>query len=162
MSTPVAPIDPPRLVTRPAFVVVGLRIRATPMSPEIPRLWQGFAPRIDEVPDLAEPRVSYGVIGGFDPQQQRFDYMAGVSVTRTGRLPDGMVAWELPGQTYAVFDARLRHIGEAFGHIFGAWLPTAGFRQADAPYFERYGASFDPGNPDSGIEIFIPVHDKVA
>ena len=73
-----------------------------------------------------------------------------------------MVAWELPAQTYAVFDATLRHIGEAFGHIFGTWLPTAAFSQADAPYFERYGASFDPGDAGSPIEIFIPVHAKSA
>jgi len=152
----------PRLVAKPAFAVVGLRIRTTPMAPEIPLLWQTFGPRIDELANLAEPRVSYGLMGHFDHQTQQFDYMAGVSLLPSAELPPGLVRWDLPGATYAVFDASLASLGEVFGHVFNHWLPSGAYQMAPTPYFERYGEAFDPADPKSLVEIFIPVVLKPA
>lgn len=153
----------PRIVTLDAFLVVGLRIRTTPMAPEISQLWQQFAPRIDEVAHPAEPYTSYGVMHNFDAASQQFDYMAGVSVTLAdSTLPSGMVAWSIPASNYAVFMSSLSSLGETFGHIFEHWLPGSDYEQADAPYFERYGEDFDPADPQSPVEIFLPVRRKPA
>jgi AraC family transcriptional regulator len=147
----------PRLVEKDAFLVAGMEITTRPMTAEIPALWQTFAPRIDEVPQISEPHVSYGVMNNFDPRMGTLEYMAGVSTSSVKQLPDGMVAIEIPAQTYAVFEAKLSTIGEVFGHIFNTWLPGSGFEQIKAPYFERYGAAFNPADPASTIEIFIPI-----
>jgi AraC family transcriptional regulator len=94
----------------------------------------------------------------FDAQAQRIDYLAGVSVsTLSAALPEGMVQLTIPRAEYAVFDAALASLGEVFGFIYGQWLPGATMRQAAGPYFERYGPAFDPANPNSPIEIFIPL-----
>ena len=152
----------PRIVRKEAFTAVGMMIRTTAMSPEIPQLWDRFVPRIDEVPSIAEPRVSYGLMVNFNPTEGRFDYMAAVSVAGSPQLPDGMAALEVPGCTYAIFTTTLADIGKAFAHIYQDWLPNSGFESADAPQFERYDESFDPADPNSRIEIYVPVKDRGA
>src|SRR5438093_8589701 len=87
-------------VERPAQTVVGLRIRTQPLSPEIPALWPKFVARIAEIPDAAEPRVSYGVMR-YDAGT--LEYAAAVPVSKTERIPPGMVVIALPAATYAVF-----------------------------------------------------------
>ena len=149
----------PKIIKKPAFTVVGMRILTKPMTPEIPNLWQQFAPRIDEVAAIAEPHVSYGLMS-YDQERNALDYMAGVSVTSTADLPSGMTTWEIAPATYAVFEATLATIGEAFGYVYDTWLPTADYQHATAPYFERYGEEFDPSIPTSKLEIYIPVEKK--
>ena len=149
----------PKIISKPAFTVAGMRILTKPMTPEIPNLWQQFAPRIDEVAAIAEPYVSYGLMS-YDQERNALDYMAGVSVTSTADLPSGMTTWEVAPATYAVFEATLATIGEAFGYVYDTWLPTADYQHAAAPYFERYGDAFDPSIPTSTLEIYIPVEKK--
>lgn len=146
----------PQFVTKPAFTVVGLKIRTTPMNPAIPSLWDQFAPRIDEITNLAEPQVSYGLIDHFAENQ--LDYMAGCSVLHLDVLPVGMTSWEVPASTYAVFQTTLATIGETFGYIYGVWFPATGVQQAAGLSFERYGESFNPDDPKSAqFDIYIPV-----
>jgi AraC family transcriptional regulator len=151
----------PNLVDEPGFTVVGLAIRTRPFASEIPALWGQFAPRIDEVVAIAEPGVSYGVMENFDPLRSTLDYMAAVSVTSAERIPDGMVAKAIEAGTYAVFPATLRTLADVFGYIFDTWAPPASHERTRAPYFERYGESFDPGDPASTVEIYIPVGPRV-
>jgi AraC family transcriptional regulator len=150
----------PQFITKPAFTVVGLRIQTKPMTPEIPHLWDQFGPRIDEIQDSAEPGVSYGLMDNFDQEKGEMVYMAGCPVTHVDKLPTGMSRWDVPANTYAVFECTLPTIGETFGYIYGTWLPTAGYQQAAGPYFERYGETFDPTDPTSKLEIYIPVEKK--
>ena len=147
----------PPLVHRDAFLIVGMRITTQPMASDIPALWQAFVPQIGEIKNVAEPRVSYGLMDNFDRVGGSLEYMAGISISCLENLPGGMTMMEIPSNTYAVFEAALPRIGEVFGHIFNTWLPTSGFDQADAPYFERYGEEFDPADPAAVVEIFIPI-----
>ena len=146
-----------QIVAKPAFTVVGMLLHTTPMSPEIPALWDQFGPRMGEALHLAEPGVSYGVMGRFNQDEGKFDYMAGEAVLSVADLPAGMTAWEVPANTYAVFTTTLPAVSETFGHIYNAWLPTSGYRPAAAPTFERYGETFDPADPASTLTIWIPV-----
>ena len=147
----------PQFVTKPAFTVVGLRIHTKPMTPEIPQLWDQFVPRIDEVQHVSEPGVSYGLMDNFDQQRSVLDYMAGNPVEQVDDLPTGMTSWDVPANTYAVFETTLSTIGETFGAIYNAWLPTSGYQPAAGPYFERYPETF-PDNPT--LSIYIPVAKK--
>lgn len=144
----------PQFITKPAFTVVGSLLHTQPMTPEIPQLWDKFVPRIDEIQHIAEPHVSYGLMESFD-QMTRLDYMAGVSVETAGKLPEGMSQWNVPANTYAVFETTLPTIGDTFGYIYNTWFPTSGYRPAAGAYFERYGETFSPSNPS--LSIYIPV-----
>ncbi len=151
----------PQFVTKPAFTIVGMLLRATPMTPEIPKLWDRFVPRIHEIPHLAEPDVSYGVIDHYDEATHLFDYMAGCAVTTVDVLPPGMQRWDVPTNTYAVFTTTLPMLGQVMGQIYNVWLPASDYRHGVGPYFERYDEHFNPEDPTSTFTIYIPV-EKLA
>jgi AraC family transcriptional regulator len=146
----------PQFVTKPAFTVIGMRIHTKPMTPEIPNLWQQFGPRMGEVQHLAEPGVSYGLTDHFDQTIGELDYMAGEAVVQAVDLPAGMTGWNVPTNTYAVFETTLPKISETFDYIYNTWLRTSGYQQAAGPYFERYGETFNPDDPTSKLSIYIP------
>jgi AraC family transcriptional regulator len=144
-----------KTIERPAVTVVGMAIRTQPMSPEIPALWPRFVARIEEIPNIAEPRVSYGVMRS---EPNTLNYMAAVSVHAATGVPQGMESLVIPAGTYATFRYPLSGLGKGFGEIFNQLLPASGFVAiAGAPLFERYDEAFDPGNPASTVEICIPV-----
>jgi AraC family transcriptional regulator len=147
----------PRIVTQPAFEVVGLEIETSPKSPEIPALWGRFAARMSEIADAIDPQIGYGVIARFDRERSRLSYLAGVAVKSAAHPPQGMVMVGIPGGEYAVFESSLTVIGATFDHIFGVWLPQAPYRLGSGPYYERYGETFDPEDPTSLVTIHIPV-----
>lgn len=143
----------PTIVKKPAFSVVGLLLHTVPMSPDIPPLWDQLMARMGELPPSPEPEVSYGLMS-IDPAMTALDYMAG-NPAGPGAVPPGMSRWDVPENTYAVFDTKLAEIGRTFDFIYNTWLPTSGYRHAAAPYFERYPAEFNPDNPN--LSIYIPI-----
>ena len=104
----------PQFMTKPAFTVVGLLIHTKPMTLEIPKLWDQLVPRIGEIQHVAEPDVSYGLMDHFDQQIGALDYMAGNAVEKVVELPAGMIHWDVPANTYVVFEATIPTIGETF------------------------------------------------
>lgn len=152
----------PQFVTKPAFTVVGMLIHTKPMAAEIPHLWQRFGPHMNDVPHLAEPGVSYGMMDHFDLERGQVDYMACSAVEQVDELPAGMSRWDIPANTYAVFETTLPAIGHTFAYIYDTWLRTASYQQVAAPYFECYGATFDAGDPSSKLSIYIPVEKKAT
>lgn len=142
----------PHFVTKPAFTVAGLRITTKPKSPEIPKLWGAFVPRICELPNVSEPYASYGVMAS---TENGLDYMAGNPVNDATDLPAGMSAWEISENTYAVFESTVPTLPETFDYIFGSWLPNSEYEQGSGPLLERYGENFSPENPV--VDIYIPV-----
>jgi len=152
----------PKFVTRSPLQVVGMQIITTPMSPEIPALWPRFDDRLPEIEPLLEPQVSYGVMQMLPGEPERLRYLAAVSVPSGVSVPEGMTAQTLPAGQYAVFEFALSDIGSAFGFILGKWLPSSGFMHADSPLFERYNEAFDPGNPKSLVEAYIPLRPRTG
>ena len=150
-----------KIVDRPALTVVGLQIRTTPMSPDIPALWPRFVARMPEVEAVLEPRVSYGVVHNNAAGGAGFDYLAAVSVDASAALPPGMTRLELPAGRYACFSYPLSRLGEGFCEVFERLLPASEFVQAAGPLFERYGEDFCPDESDSPVEIWLPVAPRI-
>jgi len=88
------------------------------------------------------------------------EYAAAVSVTSADRVPPGMVSIHLPAGAYAWFSYPLSGLGKGFGEIHNRILPASDYQQGSGPFFERYDAKFDPRNPQSAVEIWIPVHPR--
>jgi AraC family transcriptional regulator len=145
-----------KIVERPAFTVVGMEIVTRPKSPDIPGLWSKFVARIDGLPDPREPKVSYGVMWN-GVSMDVLHYLAAVSVAKPARVPKGMTMLTLPAGSYASFSYPISGLAKGFGEIFGRLLPESDYTQAPGPFFERYDETFDPGNPDSLVEICLPV-----
>jgi AraC family transcriptional regulator len=149
----------PKIESRSAFRVVGMQYRGKNEQNEIPQLWGEFAARVVEVQNRVEANVTYGVVGNFAEDSGEFDYVAGLSVSTAADIPAGMVSWDVPAQTYAVFSCTLPTIGSTLEHIHGTWLPALGYRHADGPELELYDAKFDPKDPDSLMYIYIPIEE---
>lgn len=146
-----------KILDRLALALVGMQIETKPMSPDIPALWPKFVARLDEIDNQREPNVSYGVMWHAEGSMQVLHYLAAVSVTKPGRVPHGMTLLVLPPGKYASFSYPLSGLAKGFGEIFNELLPASGLVQVAGPYFERYDEAFDPGNPDSKVEICLPV-----
>ena len=115
---------------------------------------------MQEVQQLAEPGVCYGLMDHFDMDKGELDYMACEPVLRATDVPAGMTSLKVPANTYAVFETTLATIPLTFDSIFGTWLPTSGYQRVAAPYFEHYTADFNPDEADAKLSIYIPVEKK--
>ncbi len=146
----------PKIMTKPAFTVVGLLYHGKNENNEIKSLWEQLNPRFDEIKSQVEPPVAYGVCGSPD-DAGAFDYLAGFEVAEVEGVPTGMTSWEVPEQRYAVFPCTLKTIHEAYQYAFQTWLPSSGYQQGDGPDFELYDEEFDDSDPDPKLTIHIPV-----
>jgi AraC family transcriptional regulator len=147
----------PKIVSRPAFTVVGLKYRGKNENNEIPQLWQQLDPRAKEIKDMVGPPVAYGISANVDHATGEFDYVAGFEVSSAETVPEGMVSFEVPGGKYAVFTTTLPKIGETFHNAYHTWLPQAGCAPAGGPELELYDERFDPRDPSSTFDLYIPI-----
>jgi len=132
-------------------------MRVKPQGKVAGQLWDEFGPRMGEVKHIAGPNVAYGLTSHMDAGSGEFDYMAGMQVSRTDDIPDGMVSFNVPAQTYAVLPCTLPTLREVFDQIYGAWLPASGYVRTSGPELELYDETFDPRDPASVFEVYIPV-----
>lgn len=151
----------PKIITKPAFKVVGMKYRGANQHNEIPQLWNKFGPHMHEVRHAKNPDTSYGVMDNYDRVSGEFDYIAAVEVensTEDSASPEeGMVTKTIPAQTYVVFPCSLSTIAQTYDKIYHKWMPDAGYRRAEGPEFERYDEDFEPGNPNSEMDLYIPI-----
>lgn len=148
----------PRIVTKPAFNVLGLKYYGKNEHNEIKAMWGEFNARIQEILDAgSEPGMAYGVCSAEMAVNGEFYYLAGLEMQRIDAVPEGMEQWEVPAQTYAVFPCTLPTIGEAYQYAFETWLPQSGYQRAPGPDFEYYDEDFDPHAPNSELSIYIPI-----
>ncbi len=147
----------PQFVSLPAFTLVGMMMCVRPGGKVPGQLWDEFGPRMGEIKHMAGPEMAYGLTANMDMASGEFDYMAGVQVSGTAEIPAGMVSYGVPAQTYAVFSCTLPTIRKVFDHIYGVWLPASEYARTAGPELELYGETFDPRDPASVFEVYIPV-----
>ena len=146
-----------KIISRPGFTVIGLKHHGKNENNEIPQMWGEFMPRAGEIKHVVNPHVAYGVCGKMDESTGEFDYVAGFEVDSIADIPEGMVSWEMPERTYAVFTCTLPTLGETFQQIYKTWLPQSGYQHADGPEFELYDENFDSQDQSSEMYIYIPI-----
>jgi len=147
----------PKIVDRAAFTVVGLKYHGKNAENEIPQMWGVFGPRMGEIKQVVNLHVAYGVCDNFCQDSGEFDYIAGFEVNSATDIPEGMVSWEVPEQTYAVFTCTLPTLAETFQYAYKSWLPQSGRQRTAGPEFELYDEHFDPKDLNSEMEIYIPI-----
>lgn len=154
----------PRIVRKPTFLAVGISDRFTPTSSRIPELWGRFAPRIHEIPHR-QGLHTLGLCVDADPatiDEAGFTYLAGVEVTHTSVIPEGMSVVAVPANTYAVLThtGHLSRLPDTVRHIWGRWLPASSYRHLPAPDFELYDPErWDPGTGNGDVDLYIPIAD---
>ena len=145
-----------KIVTIPAFTVAGMLYRGKNENREIPQLWQKFGPRMQEIKHAVKEPIAYGVMDNFDAESGEFDYMAALKVSSAEDIPEGMASWEIPESKYAVASCTLPTIHEIFKALYD-WIPASGYERAPGPELEWYDERFDPEQPHSELDIYIPI-----
>jgi AraC family transcriptional regulator len=159
-STALNYIHPPRFETGKPLLIAGIGERYTcESSAAIPGQWQRFHQSVAHIPQRVG-QLAYGVCCNGD-DSGNFDYIAGVEVSDLSDLSREFSRVRIPEQKYAVFthSEHISTIRRTINTIWNHWLPASGMKAADAPSFERYDATFDPGTGNGGLEIWIPVCD---
>ncbi len=150
----------PKFVVKPAFNLIGMQYIGKNENNEVAEMWSRFVWRINE-PPRSDPMVSYGLCDSSIPNlpEGEFEYVAGVEVNNTDRIPEGMVLRQVPERKYAVFAHRglLDTLPETYQYIYQVWLPKSGLQVADLVDMEVYDKDFIPGSPNSVMYIYIPV-----
>lgn len=147
----------PKIVDRSGFTVVGLKYRGKNEHNEIPQLWQALMPRVGEIKNMVDEHVAYGICANMNESTGEFDYIAGFEVSTIKDVPEDMVSFEVPGTKYAVFSTTLPKIGETFDNAHHTWLPQSGYQPVGGPELEVYDERFDPQDPESLFDLYIPV-----
>jgi AraC family transcriptional regulator len=153
----------PRIEHREAFTVVGLAGQFTLENNTIPQLWDKFNPRAMEIRD-AQYDCCLGLCS-YEPDYEKgkpFTYMAGRIVSRVSDIPQGMTVREVPACDYAVFEHKgpLDTLQKTYDYIYREWLPASEYEMAPHDDFEWYDYRFKFGQPDSILEIWIPIKKK--
>ncbi len=155
-----------RITERDEFTVVGMDCFCSQNNNTIPQLWEKFNKYMNVIPNMKECKAALGIcvsdVEHVTPDTE-FRYIASMEVEKVDELPEGMVAYTVPGGTYLV----LEHVGaldtlpQSYDYAYKTWFseneeygPT-GFHD-----FEVYDERFKFGQEDSIMEIWIPIKKK--
>ena len=151
----------PRIVSKPAFTVVGLPFTGFISAPpyeggnennEIGKVWDQINSRFAEIKHVCGPAC--GLCFGM-PNDKVPWYIAGFEVSQVEELPVGMMNMSVPAQKYAVFPCTLGTIGTTYRYITEEWQPRSGYEHVDAPDFEYYDEESDPSALPQGMKLAI-------
>lgn len=145
--------------------VVGCTIYTSGTQTDFPNIWDVFMKRIGDVPNAVNPTVTYALefYGQEFVTESKWFYMPCVEVSSFDDIPMTMVAKYIPAARYAVFEhiGKVSGIPDLYSRIYKEWLPASNFELAFDFDFELYDERFTGmDNPDSVMEIYIPVLEK--
>lgn len=151
--------DSPRFADSSRLLIAGLVERHSRADGDaaIPRQWQRFAAYLGRIPGQVG-NVAYGT-SYYSDGRDNIDYLCGVEVSDFSSVPRNFGLLCISPQRYAVFvhHQPVSSIRATWSAIWSKWLPDSGHEVANAPFFERYGAGFDPQTGTGGVEIWIPI-----
>jgi AraC family transcriptional regulator len=151
----------PKIVSRPAFTVMGLRYQGNNQNQEIGALWGEFDRRESELLSVAVPNsCAYGVcVMAEGLPEGHFEYIASFEVPAGTQPLPGMVVRDLPANQYAVFEhhGSLDRLRETYHNIYHVWLPQSGLQVVPGADMEVYTEAFKDDSPDSMFYIYVPV-----
>ncbi len=149
----------PKFVTKPAFMLVGMKYFGKNQHQEISELWGKFVPHMNALADKPI-RESFGWCGSMQ-NDGSFEYVAAVETTKAENLPEWAVVRMVAENTYAVFPhhGSLESMRDTYNYIYQTWLPQSGYTTLSFD-MEFYNDEFHDFSPDSVLYIYIPVKKK--
>lgn len=119
--------------------------------------WRRFASYLGNIAGQVG-KVAYGT-SYYTDELGNLEYLSGVQVSDFSSVPRNFGLLCIAARQCAVFNHRdhVSTIRNTWIAIWNQWLPGSGHEVADAPFFERYGESFDPRTGMGGAEIWVPI-----
>jgi AraC family transcriptional regulator len=149
----------PKFVELEGFTVVGMRYFGDNKNQEIKDMWGEFNKKCNLIQNVKENSPCLGVCSMIPGEKEKFEYVAGLMVSKTDPIPEGFVSRELKPQKYAVFTHKgsLETLKDTYNFIYATWLPNSGYECAETPDFEWYDDRFKDFAPDSEFDIYVPI-----
>lgn len=156
----------PRFVDLPELNLVGLPYYGNPAEGKFTATWHRFFALEPSIPNRVDPGECYGVElydKDFMPGQDWY-YFVAVQVRDLEEIPSLLFAKRFPACRCAVFAAvgGVPKLGAVFGYIYNEWLPASGYAMAYPWDMEVYGEQFKGDEPESVVEVYIPIKEKSA
>jgi len=137
--------------------VVGLTVKATMQDAPIKckALWENFMKRTSEIKNQIEG-AWYGPSKDTPEKEHDFIALAGIGVTDTNEIPEGMEAWTIPAGKYLVFTHKglVSEIGKVWSYIYCEYK---GNFNRKGMAFEYYDKDCKPDSVDSIAYIYVPL-----
>ncbi|MEZ7890507.1 MAG: AraC family transcriptional regulator [Candidatus Wallbacteria bacterium] len=156
----------PKIITKKAFKVIGIRKQTCLKNNIIPQMWNEFFPRVGEIKNR-EGIDYYGICETNDidtadlfNDETFFNELVCVAVKNFDHIPAGMVTKEIPEQKYAVFTHKgpLSTLRSTYDFIYKTYFPKSGHEIVRADDFELYDDRFTgPNEPNSEFDIYVPI-----
>ncbi len=153
----------PKIITRSAFTIVGLRYFGKNEHQEISELWGEFNHRSEEIGGIphetGEAAIGLCTTPEDAGEEGAIEYVAGVPVSKVNQVPEDFVIRQMPEYTYAVFAHKgdLPSLGKTYEYIYETWLPQSGYQLAAPIDFEYYDQDFKDFSPESVFYIYLPI-----
>jgi len=118
------------------------------------------------IPYTKDPWAFVAVSLDYNKETTKFTYIVGDVVSKTGKIPEGLKAYEIPALTYAVFPIRPKSkfawgitMGRMKRYIYTEWLPQSGYEPADSiGDFELHDHRSLGKHPE--INLYVALKDK--
>jgi AraC family transcriptional regulator len=167
----------PKIIEQGEMIIVGMvyygnpfkDVEVAPEQNEVGKLWTRFSTYWDSHREAFKHEVNTSVGWELhittDEYEETKEYyvMVGIEVSRIEDLPAPIFAKVLPAGQYAVFTLKGEQMTSNWGDaIYKEWLPSSAYEEATGCTIERYDEDRFKGwgDPDSEVEIWVPVKAK--
>lgn len=146
---------------REGFTVLGIQNRLNPMTADYRTIWQSqVMPRMAEMMQLAMEDGFFSVYFGTS-EPPLTDMVAGVNAAAEGKIPDGMVARQVPEGPYALVECKMEEIGRVWAEMFEHWKDPESYTiDFSRPSFEYYPPEIQTGK--GLVQILLPLTNKIS
>lgn len=116
----------------------------------------------ERIPGKTAPNMAYGISCDFR-DDGGFSFLVGEEAKRSGEmLEEGFVRFDIPGGTYAVFQAFGSDglVQQTRTYIYGTWLPNSNYERREGPDFEVTDVMRSSFPDFLRITVYIPVRHR--
>ena len=124
--------------------------------------------RNNPIPNLKEPWAAINISKDYNPEKGTFIYVVGDVVDKIDTVPPGLMSYEIPPLTFAVFPIRSKSKiawGITFGRmkrfIYTEWLPNSNYYPSDKfGEFELHDERSLGKHPEINLHVAVKEKEK--
>jgi predicted transcriptional regulator YdeE len=147
------------IVKKPSMIIVGIKCRTSnapdAAAHDIPKLWEKFYKDnvIEKIPNKANGEIFALYCDYEGDHTQPYTVVIGCVTSKADKVPEGMIAKEIPSSSYALF----RAIGEHPKALIKTWekIWDTDLERTYSGDFEVYGEKFSESPQE--VEVYVAI-----
>ena len=147
----------PKIISKDQFKIIGVKRRFKAERQNFDNIWNDFMKQYDKIKARCIDNGFYGI--NFEPDENNIqDYIAGIAVDEDFQNPNDKLTEHIqPSSLYAVFQCKVKNIGETYMKIFSEWASNSQYTLNDrnVPCYDYYPPN--TAKEDDKVLLYIPV-----